>query len=393
MHTMNTQDRAGDDTIRITATRQGDAILGVEVHIPALAWMGGQVIGMTPAAATAHLLAHASHSPRAHACALEHACALAVGEQAIAADDLEAQLAIERTLAAEMADTHLRRLLIDWPPQFGFEPRLNRFAEFHRQLIAPSDAQTAFALGGEVLDLVAREMLAGFFNQIRMPHGIGEFIDRLNAGGSLSTVMNELIAMGASLPPRGGPTQLLGTLSAAAWVSSVGEWPDAEFVRHPTYAGAPAETGPLARHAPSPLVRLLLERGHRVSARLFAKAIDVADCASRMRHPYTDDVPPLIDAVQAAPGTGMARVATARGSLLCWVRIASGLIADCVMVPAGAWNFHPDGAFCREALSGHEKGEDLEGTRRRLTVLALALDPSIAHTVEVVERPAGKKRA
>ncbi len=387
---MNTQDPAHGDVIRITASRQGGEISRVKVHIPARAWMGDQVIGMTPAAAVSHLLAHASHSPRAHACAVEQACACALGQPAADADP-EAHVATERRLAAEMADAHLRRLLIDWPPQFGFEPRYNRFAEFHRRLALAADPETAFALGGEVLDLVAREMLAGFFNQIRMPHGIGEFIDRLNAGGSLSSVMSSLIAMGASTLP-GTPTQLLGTLSAAAWVSSVGAWPSKEFVRHPTYCGAPAETGPLARHAVSPLVRLLLERGHRVSARLFAKAIDVADCASRMRHPHTDEVPPLLDAVLAAPGVGMARVATARGALLCWVRIEDGLIADCVMIPAGAWNFHPEGPFCREAVCVPEQGEDLAGAHKRLTVLALALDPSIEHVVEISERPAARKR-
>lgn len=387
---MNTHAPASDDTIRITATRQGGSVTQVKVHIPALAWMGTQVIGMTPAAATAHLRAHASHSPHAHACAIEQACAIALGEPL---PDADMQIATERTLAAEMVDAHLRRLLIDWPPQFGFEPRLNRYAEFHRQLIAPSDPDSAFALGGDVLDLVAREMLAGFFNQIRMPHGIGEFIDRLNAGGSLSSVMNGLIGMGPSNPPAGDSTQLLSTLSAAAWVSTVGTWPKPDFVRHPTFGNLPAETGPLARHAPSPLVRLLLERGHRVSARLFAKAIDVADCASRMRYPYTDDVAPLIDTAHTDPSIGMARVITARGALLCWVRIVDGLIADCAIVPAGAWNFHPDGPFCREALSSPASGEDLEGTRKRLTILALALDPSIAHRVDVVERTAGKKRA
>ncbi len=374
--------------IRITATRQGGSVTQVKVQIPARAWMGSRVIGMTPAAAATHLRAYASHSPRAHACAVEQACAMALGE---AAADIDTQIVTERTLAAEMADTHLRRLLIDWPPHFGSEPRLNRFAEFHRQLIAPADRDTAFALGGEVLDLVAREMLAGFFNQIRMPHGIGEFIDRLNAGGSLSSVMNGLIAMGSFGVPAGGASQLLGTLSAATWVDSVGHWPSPDFIRQPTYEGAPAETGPLARHAASPLVRLLLERGHRVSARVFAKAIDVADCASRMRHPCTDEIPPLLDAVQVEPMVGMARVATARGTLLCWVRIADGVIADCAVVPAGAWNFHPDGPFYREAVSGPITGEDLEGARKRLTVLALALDPSIAHTVEIIERPAGKK--
>lgn len=387
---MNIHAPAGDDPIRITATRQGGSIIDVKVHIPALAWMGAQVIGMTPAAASAYLHANASHSPRAHAIAVERACAMALGAPPA---DPDTEIATERTLAAEIADSHLRRLLIDWPPLFGFEPRINRFAEFHRQLMAPSDPDTAFALGGEVLDLVAREMLAGFFNQIRMPHGIGEFIDRLNAGGSLSSVMNALIALGPSITPAGGPAQLLGNLSAAAWVSEVGNWPAPEFVRHPTFRGAPAETGPLARHAPSPLVRLLLERRHRVSARLFAMAIDVADCASRMRHPFTDDVPPLVDAVQVAPAVGMARIATARGTLLCWLKIADDVIADCAIVPAGAWNFHPDGPFCREALCGQETGEDLDGARKRLKVLALALDPSVAHTIDIIEAAGKKKRA
>ena len=107
---MNTQAPAGDDTIRITATRQGGSIIQVKVHIPALAWMGPQVIGMTPAAAAAHLRAHASHSPRAHACAVEHACAMALGAPPA---DADTQIATERALAAEMADTHLRRLLIN----------------------------------------------------------------------------------------------------------------------------------------------------------------------------------------------------------------------------------------------------------------------------------------
>lgn len=387
---MNTHDSAGGDLIRITANRQGGALSRVRVHIPDRAWMGDRVIGMTPAAATAYLLDHASHSPGAHARAIEQACAHALGEPAADANTTT-HIALERRLAAEMADAHLRRLLIDWPPQFGFEPRYNRFAEFRRRLSTETDGEAAFALGGEVLDLVAREMLAGFFNQIRMPHGIGEFIDRLHAGGSLSSVMNSLIAMGPSTLP-GTPTQLLGTLSAAAWVSSIGAWPSAEFVRRPTYCGSPAETGPLARHAVSPLVRLLLERGHRVSARLFAKAIDVADCASRMRHPHTDDVPPLMDAVRAGPGIGMARVATARGTLLCWVRMAEGVIADCAMVPAGAWNFHPEGPFCREAVCAPAQGEDAAGAHKRLTVLALALDPSIEHVVEISERAGGRKR-
>ena len=163
----------------------------------------------------------------------------------------------------------------------------------------------------------------------------------------------------------------------------MGNWPSAEFLARPLFTNEPAETGPLARHAASPLVRLLLDRGHRLSARLFCKAIDLADCASRMRYPFTDDVPPLIDAVQVVAGVGLARVITARGVLLCWVRMEAELIADCVVIPASAWNFHPQGAFCSEACSAEV--ETQTAALRRLNLLALALDPSLPCEIVLTE--------
>src|SRR5690606_34076343 len=128
------------------------------------------------------------------------------------------------------------------------------------------------------------------------------FLDRLEAGGSLSSVMAALISLGAATPAKEGTVPLLGTLSAAAWTASAGHWPTEEFVRRPTQGGSPAETGALARHAASQLVKLLLDRCHRVSARLFARAIDLADCASRMRHPESDEVAPLSDVSATEPG-------------------------------------------------------------------------------------------
>jgi hypothetical protein len=378
---MSTQDSTGDDPIRVLATHAAGKVRTVSLHIPDRAWMGGAVIGMAPAEGVEHLRRHASHSSQAHAHALALACALAAGEPL---PETAERLRTERRLAAEMIDMHLRRLLLDWPPSLGFEARTNRYAEFHRRLLQAGEHEHDFLLGGEVLDLVARELLAGFFNQIRMPHGIGEFLDRLAGGGSLSSVLSELIAHGPSTVPPEQRTALLGTLSADAWVAAAGAWPSAEFVRHPRYAGAPAETGPLARHAASPLVRILLERGNRISARLFAKAIDVADCASTMRHPGSEEVAPLIDACQAAPGVGMARVITARGVLLCWVRLAEGRIAECAIVPAGAWNLQAEGVYCREAMCLEAADGAAESLKKRLEWLMLAIDPSLPFVVEVV---------
>ncbi len=378
---MSTQDSSGDDPIRVLATHAGGKILAVSLHLPERAWMGGAVIGMAPAEGVEHLRQHASHSPQAHAHALALACALAAGEPP---PEKAERLRTERRLAAEMIDMHLRRLLVDWPPSLGFEPRTNRYGEFHRRLLHAGEHENDFLLGGEVLDLVARELLAGFFNQIRMPHGIGEFLDRLAGGGSLSSVLGELIAQGPSTVPPERRTALLGTLSADAWATAVGTWPNAEFIHHPRYAGEAAETGPLARHAASPLVRILLERGNRISARLFAKAIDVADCASTMRHPGSEEVAPLIDACRPAPEVGLARVITARGALLCWVRLAEGRIADCAIVPAGAWNLQPDGVYCREAMCLHAADGNPEALKRMLEWLMLAIDPSLPFVVELV---------
>lgn len=378
---MSTQDSTGEDPIRVLATHAAGQVLAVSLHIPDRAWMGGAVIGMAPAEGVEHLRRHASHSPQAHAHALAHACAPAAGEPP---PERAEQLRTERRLAAEMIDMHLRRLLLDWPPSLGFEPRINRYAEFHRRLLHAGEHDNDFVLGGEVLDLVARELLAGFFNQIRMPHGIGEFLDRLAGGGSLSSILGELIAHAPSTVPPEKRTALLGTLSADAWAAAVGTWPSAQFIRHPRYAGEPAETGPLARHAASPLVRILLERGNRISARLFAKAIDVADCASTMRHPGSAEVAPLIDACRVAPDVGLARVISARGVLLCWVRLAEGRIADCAIVPAGAWNLEPDGVYCREAMCLQVTDGDPEALKKRLEWLMLAIDPSLPFVVELV---------
>ena len=43
------------------------------------------------------------------------------------------------------------------------------------------------------------------------------------------------------------------------------------------------ETGSLAAHPARPLVAKLLGRGHRIAARLFARVMELSDCASRLR--------------------------------------------------------------------------------------------------------------
>ena len=369
-----------DPFIRIIAHRHGGCVVSATITMPEQTPLHTLAIGLAPEAAVQALAQQLTHGKRAHAHAIGAAAAAAAGSPPA---DIDSLFASERELAAEAADDHLQKLLIDWPLCLDMDARPSRHAEFHRRLSTRTDAASCFELGGDILDLVAREMLGGFFTSIRLPHSLAEFAERAGRGGTLGAALREMINLGPSQPRQGRAAPILGKLSAAAWVSAIGNWPGAEFIARPTFAGEPAETGPLARHTVSPLVRLLLDRGHRVSARLFSKAIELADCASLLRYPFTDDVPPMLDAAQVAPGIGLARVSTARGVLLCWVRMKEGLIADCAIVPAEAWNFHPQGAFCREACI--ELEETPEASHHRLSLLALALDPAAPCRIELAE--------
>lgn len=376
-----------EQAMQVTARRGAGVLRSVSVHRPAPLDTAA-LAGLDAAAASSRIASLCAGSPRASSSAIRLAAASARGE---APPDRAEQVALERELAAEAANEHLARLLIDWPQLVGLDVRHNRYGEFRRRLLKCSEPEARFALGGDILDLLARELLGGFFNRFRLPHGLADFVERADAGGSLGSVLVELIGIGAAQAPEGGTVALLESRSAAQW-AAVSSWPEAGFAAAPTLAGAPAETGPLARHADSPLVHLLLNRGHRISARLFAKVIELAECASRMRHPLIDELPPLAEAAPAGPGAGLARVETAQGVLLCWVRMADERLAECVVVTPDDWNFHPQGAFGLEA-TGWEAGER-QAALLRLSALALAIDPAVPYRIELVDddgEPPGPK--
>jgi coenzyme F420-reducing hydrogenase alpha subunit len=284
----------------------------------------------------------------------------------------------ERAIAAETAQEHLWRLLLDWPDLFGHATRRDRFANLYRRLDQLGDARAAFDLGGELLDLVAIELLGGFFRAIREPQGLAEFVERARSGGAIGETLADLIEMGSSTP-LDEATPLLAARSAAAWAHELAGVPPEDFCRAPALGGRPQETGVLARHAESLLVRMLIGHGHRIAARLFARVIDLADCASRLRHPLAGDMSVLIDAAAAGDGVGIACVETARGLLIHAVRIDGARIADYAIVAPTEWNFHPGGVFAREAAGWQASSR--EAALLRLRALALSLDPCVAFDV------------
>lgn len=336
-------------------------------------------IGATPDEALAMLAQSPemlASGPHAHCLAARAAC-VAAGANIVRPDGARE----ERAIAIETAQAHIRRLMIDWPALFGHEPRRDRFGILHRRLgrvlteDAPAQDEAAFRLGGELLDLVAIEMLSGFFRSVREPHRLQEFVECAERGGNIGAALADLIRMGSSVAPADA-VALLPPTPASEWaerISTMSAATLAAFAACPEVDGATRETGALARHAERGLIGKLLLHGHRVAARLFARVVDLADTASRLRHPLAEDMPALIDAAACGDATGLACVETATGTLIHVLRLDGGRVADHVIVPPAAWNGHPRGALMCEAAGW--QAPDRRTAELRLRALALSLDP------------------
>ena len=290
----------------------------------------------------------------------------------------------ERALATETAQEHLWRLMVDWPALFGHKPRSERFAELHRRLARLGDARAAYELGGDLLDLVAVELLGGFFIATREPSGLREFVERARRGGTIGAALADLIEMGSSTP-EGEAVPLLPTLAAGAWAHELGGVPSADFCTAPTLFGRAHETGVLSRHADSIMVRNLLTQRHRIAARLFARVVDLSDCASRLRHPLASDMPVLVDAAPLGKGAGLACVETTSGLLMHAVRLDGDRIAEYAIVSPTEWNFHAGGPFVREGCGWEATSDD--AAMLRLKALALSLDPCVEYEISIDELP------
>jgi hypothetical protein len=288
---------------------------------------------------------------------------------------------IERALTIEAIQLHLWRVLLDWPTLFELAPVRQRFGVLHRLLAQARDRASAFEAGGQVLNLVANELLGGFFTVLREPRNLREFAAICQRSGTVGRVLAKLIEAGAS-DPQDYTVPLLPQLTAAELAGALpGGWPDEGFCRAPHLNGTAHETGPLARHKDNPLVARLLAHRHRIAARLFARMADLSDCATRLRYPLATDMAPLLTIAPLAGGGALAAVDTARGLLIHTVRLEADAIADYAIVAPTEWNFRPGGVFEQEG-SGWP-AVDAAYARWRLRALALALDPCVRFEVEV----------
>jgi Ni,Fe-hydrogenase I large subunit len=159
---------------------------------------------------------------------------------------------------------------------------------------------------------------------------------------------------------------------------------DAGFAGAPTWRGAPAETGALARTANHPLIAgALRQHGNTVAARFLARLAELAMLDARLAVLSQGEIPAAwAGSCAVSPATGFCATETARGTLCHLARIEADRVVSYRIVAPTEWNFHPQGALVR-GLAGHaaETPAEAECATR---LLAHALDPCVSFDVKVI---------
>lgn len=320
-----------------------------------LAWDGQRVVraGVSATRPTADRLLRGLPAVRAPEvvtrlfglCRLAQGTAARLAVQAARGRPMESRQRIDLALAVarETITEHLTHFLIAWP-QTGAPPpacRTSDLALWRRRLLAVDDPAAAAGLAVELEQWLA---------DLEPP----------------------------SCPDLCAPdaVALLPRLAPAEWGALVA---NDDFARLPTLAGAPAETGALARQQGEPEVAALLAAGRRVDARLVARRLELRRLIRGLAEPGT--LTNLFDAAAIGEGSALACVETARGTLLHRVQLDSERIARYLIVAPTEWNFHPQGAFVRE-IDGFPAASEASA-RHAGERLALALDPCVPYTVRI----------
>lgn len=268
-------------------------------------------------------------------------------------------------IAAEAAQEHLWRLLVDWPTALDFPVDRALFASWYRRL-GGVVAQGAWnGSGAEFARFCEQRLL----DRDAATWLMGRDGGRLGPASICAPLLAALETEARS--PTATPT-LPGGLDAEAYYTGMAPAWNGDFPRLPVWQGRPAETGALARW---PWLRTGGDLAARVRARLADLALLALEATGRVLPQAR------VSAFSPEPGTGFAAVETARGLLVHRVRLGQGRIADYRIVAPTEWNFHPGGAF-RDGLLGF-RADDADTVRRRAGRLALALDPCVPFDIAV----------
>ncbi|MDP2143793.1 MAG: nickel-dependent hydrogenase large subunit [Gallionella sp.] len=266
------------------------------------------------------------------------------------------------TVRREAAAEHLWHLMLAWPPLYGLDRLEREYADCRRRLQqAKSDDEHAAVLANILTS-----------NLLDMPPGDWLHLGQWDAWRDDSSSLGARLLRGAE-DVAGVHAALLPHTTAADWLVLERQIATPAYCAAPTWQGEPRETGALARQHEHPLVSPLSAVGRNIEARIAARLVELAQWACG----ETGDACDWVDAVRCADGSGLARVETARGVLLHRVRVEHGLIAEYAAVAPTEWNFHPQGAYAREAMLITAS----DNAERKARMLALSLDPCVGYEV------------
>jgi hypothetical protein len=310
------------------------------------------------------------------AAASELACAAAAGEEANS--DTLARCSAD--VASETLRESAWRTLLEAPQWIGESPGDDAIAAARSSLAFRFEAAP-----GHDAKAAARTIAVAAFGVDAdewLALGTLPALDRwADAGRTASArfirrLRDEDASAGKQHDERATDATLLDGQHHAAWIGELSAACDADpdFARLPTWHGAPAETGALARQQSDPLIGALLRRSvARVQARFVARLRELALLLAGR-------AAPAVGALALPAGGGIAWVENARGLLFHQVRLAQDRVHSYRIVAPTEWNFHPGGALAAALLG--RPAADLDAVKRYTTQLVHSLDPCVACHVE-----------
>ena len=382
-----------EGALRVGLRVDGGRVQAVRVRSTRPDVAGALLSGRTRTAVAVAVPLMFSICGRSQAAASALACAAAAGR----APTPETLARCSAAVAAERVREGAWRTLLDWPRWLGEVPADAAVAAARLSLgmvfDTPGDAAPAAiahaAFGMPAADWLVRDAPAELERWADAGgSAAARFIRRVLTEDADAAEPAEQDDEGADQPgdqattadaPPSAATALLDGRQHAAWVAALAEATDADpaFARAPTWRGAPAETGALARLQDDRLIRALLERSpSRVPARFVAR---LRELALLLAGPPAQ-MAAAVGATTLPSGAGVAWVENARGLLIHIARLDGERIVQYRIVAPTEWNFHPAGALA-QALLGSPAG-DPGALRQRSTRLVHSLDPCVECQVE-----------
>lgn len=353
----------------VTARWDGARVAGVEVASTRPQVVNRLLSGRTAEEAVALVPRLFSICGRSQGVAAALACEAACARE----PNANTRTARESAVRAEALQEYLWRMLVDWPPLAGGAADPDALAAARRALAGGASEQ---ALDGVRALVKARAVGADCaWDALDDPASGERWLAR--AATPATAMLARLAAQHAGLGASGVPLLPADGHAVARAVGRALDG-DAAFEVAPTWDGAPAETGALARTCAQPFVAALVSRhGRSAFARFVARIVELVGLV----RPDAPAQSPVAGAVSLEPGAGLGWVETARGLLVHAVRLAAGRVERYRIVAPTEWNFHPRGAL-PAGLAGVRAADESE--LRRLVQLAVqSLDPCVAARVEV----------